>query len=189
MSGFDPAIKILLSQEGKLTDDKNDPGGITNFGVSLRFLRSLAVMDADGFLIGDIDHDGDVDADDIRRMTIEDATAIYRSQWWDRYGYGDLMNQDVANKMLSLSVNMGAPAAHRIAQRALRSLHVQVKEDGVLGPVTKKMLNVWSAPSSDEPNCLICCIRSEAAGYYRSLVTANKNFSMYLNGWLNRAYS
>lgn len=188
MSQFEPAVKILLSQEGKLTDDKNDPGGITNFGVSLRFLRSLAVKDVDGFLIGDIDKDGDVDADDIRKMSIEQASEIYRTQWWDRYQYGSIIDQDIANKLLSLSVNMGGPAAHRVAQRALRSLHINIQDDGILGPITKRLLNVWSSPGATEPNCLLCCIRSEAAGYYRTLVTGNRNFTIYLNGWLNRAY-
>ena len=45
MTLFDIAIDFVLSQENGLADDPKDPGGITNFGISL---RSYPDLGADG---------------------------------------------------------------------------------------------------------------------------------------------
>ena len=37
MSAFELAIPIVLKHEGGFADNPADPGGATNFGISLRF--------------------------------------------------------------------------------------------------------------------------------------------------------
>lgn len=178
MTHFSEAINVVLKHEGGFSDDPNDPGGATNYGISLRYLRTVGDLDGDGYLDGDFDHDGDVDAEDIRRMSMQNAVSIYKSQWWDRYGYESINSQDVATKVFDLAVNMGARQAHIIVQRALRAVGKVVKEDGVIGPVTMAAINNYQSMM------LLPAIRSEAAGFYRSL-----NKPKYIEGWLNRAYS
>lgn len=179
---FAHAFAFLLPHEGGFADHPADPGGSTNFGVSLRYLKRLGDSDLDGVLDGDFDRDGDVDADDIHAMTEADAAAIYRRQWWDRYRYGEIQNADVAAKVLDLSVNMGPNAAHSLVQYALRAVHRRVKVDGILGPKTLAAVNVAL------PGTLVVALRSEAAGWYRSLVAEHHQFEPFLEGWLNRAY-
>ena len=67
---FMEALETVLSHEGGLLMT-GDPGGATNFGVSLRFLATQGEFDSDGDGVSDydFDRDGDIDADDIRRMT------------------------------------------------------------------------------------------------------------------------
>ena len=49
MSHFDTAIKKVLKHEGGYVDHKNDPGGATKYGISLRFIRqSNTDLDLDG---------------------------------------------------------------------------------------------------------------------------------------------
>jgi len=88
MSLFELAIPIVLRHEGGLVDNPNDPGGITNHGVSLRWLKSKG-------LAGDLNHDGDVDAADIKIMTVEQASGFYKTYWWDKYNYGAIVAQMV----------------------------------------------------------------------------------------------
>ena len=38
---FIKAIQYVLEHEGLLNDVKNDKGGITNYGISLSFLKTL----------------------------------------------------------------------------------------------------------------------------------------------------
>ena len=100
---FGLAVRPLLVLEGGFVDHPDDPGGATNFGISLRFLQTL-----DDIELGDIDGDGDVDYQDISQMKSIDAQLLYFEHWWDKYGYGQIVDQGVANKLLDMSVNMGA---------------------------------------------------------------------------------
>jgi lysozyme family protein len=180
---FEKALKVLLPHEGGFGDDPADPGGATNFGVSLRFLRTLGDLDRDGYRDGDLDRDGDVDVEDIRAMTKERAVELYRAQWWDRYAYGRIGDETVAIKVFDLAVNMGAYQAHLVAQRALRACGTRVAEDGVLGPRTRAALDAWP------PRPILPALRAEAAGFYRALVAIRPKLDRFLAGWLDRAYS
>jgi len=180
---FESALRTVLAHEGGYTNDANDPGGPTNFGVSLRFALTVGDADGDGRPDLDLDRDGDVDADDIRRMTREEAARVYRSQWWDRYGYGRL-TLPIATKVFDLAVNAGSVQAHKILQRAVRAVGGPILvDDGVLGP--KTLAAVGDAPA----NYVLVAARSEAAGFYRGLVQVKPSLSKFLVGWLNRAYS
>lgn len=176
MSNFDKAVEVVFDNEGGLSDHPADPGGITNYGITLNVLRE------DG-PFGDIDGDGDIDADDIRQLTIEQAREIYNRQWWDRYGYGRIENQWIATKLLDLSVNMGPRQAHLIMQRALRATGYPVKQDGILGPVTIGAINNCAVKSA-----LHIAMRSEAAGVYRLIIANKPELKPFIVGWLNRAY-
>lgn len=181
---FDQAVEIVLQHEGGFVNDKNDPGGATNWGISLRFVRGLdaALCDELGL---DIDGDGDVDADDIRAMPRDKAIAVYRTQWWERYGYGRFWDIGVAIKMFDLAVNLGPRPAHRCLQRAVRAVNgKRLVEDGLLGPATLGAVN-----GIDPAGALRPAIRSEAAGLYRAIIASQPyRFGKYRAGWLRRAY-
>lgn len=174
---FEAALKVVLDHEGGFVNHPNDPGGATNYGVSLRWLKSL------GDLGGDLDHDGDVDIDDIRKLTPGMAGIFYRRNWWDKYEYHRLP-QGIAVKAFDLSVNMGARQAHKILQRAIRAaLQVNLEDDGVIGEKTRLALQV-----DFDMALVVVAMRSEAAGFYRQLAATKPKFQVFLDGWLKRAY-
>lgn len=179
---FRTAVDRVLEHEGGFVDHPKDPGGATNWGVSLRFLRGLQDADGDGWLDGDLDHDGDVDADDIRQMTADQAREIYWRQWWHRYDYGRF-DLPVAVKLFDLAVNMGHGQAAKLLQRSVRATEgIVLADDGVIGPHTVQA--VVGCPAA----ALRIAMRSEAAGFYRGLVAAKRDRGVFLAGWLNRAY-
>lgn len=176
MTALEKALLLIKEHEGGLTDDEADPGGLTNFGVSLRFLRSL------GHDLADVDGDGDVDEDDVRGMRWPLAARIFTVEFWDRFGY-ETLPEDVAIKLFDLSINVGPRPAHRLLQRACRAGSDPVLEDGLLGPKTRASVRIAL------PHVLVACLRCEAAGFYRSLVAARPSLAGFLVGWERRAYS
>lgn len=182
MASFAPAVATVLQHEGGFVNDKDDPGGATNFGISLRHLQKVGDLDGDGWLDGDLDRDGDVDVDDIRAMTRDQAEAFYKAQFWDRYRYDYLKSQDLATKVFCLAVHAGPRRAHIVLQRAL-NYHNLIKIDGLLGPHTRAAANVTPGP-------WVCTeYRHETAAFYLKLIEANPVRMKWQRGWLNRAYA
>lgn len=183
MSHFAKAIPFVLANEGGFINHANDPGGATNYGISLRFLKAIGDFDDDGWLDGDLDHDGDVDVDDIRNMTEHEAIEFYLRRFWRPNKYQRINSQHVATKVLDLTVNMGSRQSHKLLQRALRACGKEVVEDGLLGNKT------FAAVNAANEECLLTSLRSEAAGFYRILVALKPEERMpFKRGWLNRAY-
>jgi lysozyme family protein len=161
-AGFERAVALVLSHEGGLVDDPADPGGLTNHGISLRAYPELG-------------------AAGIRGLTAEQAAEIYRRDWWLRYGWAELP-APIGAKLLDLGVNIGAEAAQRALQRALRATGAAVTEDGVLGPATR------AAAAEADAAALLAALRSEAAGHYRLIAALHPAQQRFLQGWLTRAY-
>lgn len=181
MSDFNNAIQLVLQHEGGWVDNSNDPGGATNYGISLRFL-------ADHPHEGDFDGDGDVDAEDIKNMTRDQAIGIYKEFWWDKYGYGQIPDQTIATKVFDFSVNMGASRAHKILQTALNNAYsLKLTVDGSLGPASYSVLA--AIKDGDDEQRLITALCDAAWAFYQGLIAGNPKLQVFANGWKNRAYS
>jgi lysozyme family protein len=172
----------VLHLEGGYGNDPRDKGLATKYGVSLRYLRALGKLDpADGTLLGDMDHDGDIDIVDIRLMTVEEATKIYQLEWWDKYRYDRIRSDSIAFRLLDQAVLSGPTPAHRVLQRAANTiLSNDLTVDGVLGPMSIAAIN--SICETDNGAYLLeTQHKLEAIAFYRSL-----NNPVYIRGWINR---
>jgi len=174
MSCFNTAIITVLKHEGEFSNNPADPGGATNFGISLRWLR-------DQGLYGDFDDDGDVDIDDIKAITSESATRIYRDKWWNKYHYDRIIDCDLATKVFDMSINMGSNRAHRIVQQSINNIGGNLNIDGVIGPITVKSINI------EEKRMLLDEIRCEQRRFYLRLISKRPELSIFKKGWLRRA--
>ena len=172
MASFDLAIPHVLRHEGGWVDDPVDPGGATNYGISLRFAQQEGL---------DFDGDGDVDADDVRGLTQAQAGEIYRERFWDRYGYEQITDQRIAAKVFDACVNTGPVRAHRFLQRALCAVGRAVEVDGSAGPKTIAATN-----EADSDRLMVELIR-EQANFYRTLAELKPRLAKFLKGWMRRA--
>lgn len=95
VSHFDRAVAIVLEREGVLSDDKNDPGGITKYGISKRAYPAL----------------------DIASLTKDQAIAIYRKDYWDA-AHCNTLPFPMALAVFDAAVNQGVGAALGMRGRA-----------------------------------------------------------------------
>lgn len=181
MDNFDKSIKTILIHEGGYTNDPIDPGGATNFGISLRWLAQKG-------LIGDMDGDGDVDAEDIKLLSTEKASELYRIYWWDKYKYYNIIDDSLATKIFDMSVNMGPVRAHKIVQQSINKVisigingFSELKVDGIFGPKTLSAVNSLAKLQ------LIPEIRENQKKFYLRLIARNHDFEKYRTGWIRRA--
>ena len=109
MADFNKAIGKTLSKEGgsRFTDDPQDRGGATKYGISQRSYPNL----------------------DIRNLTEHQAREIYKRDFWDRVRGDEVSSQPVAENLFDTCVNMGVRTGSRLAQLAV---DVQ-PADGVIG--------------------------------------------------------
>ncbi len=134
MANFKFAFNYAAPHEWNLrhnyTNLPNDPGGPTKYGVTLRAWR-----DKMGSL-GDVNHDGVVDAKDIMLLTEEMIEPFYQENYWNGY-WQDFKSDVVAAKCYDIGVNLGPSTAVAYLQTILGGLEV----DGHVGPLTIAQVN------------------------------------------------
>ncbi len=185
MSDFGLAMPVILEHEGGLADDPRDPGGLTNFGISLRFVREiLPKMGVNLYFPPAPD-----DEQAIRNLTRETASRVYRICWWDFFDYGRLLDQRVATKLMDAAVNMGPPnttsaragRAHELAQKATNALGGLLAVDGLFGPKTAEAIN------AQDPTAWLRAMCHEQMAFYQDLVDRKPQLAGFRKNWLHRA--
>jgi lysozyme family protein len=115
----------ILQWEGGFVNDPADSGGATNRGVTLATWKQCGY---------DKDKDGDIDVDDLKLITKEDALLVLR-RYWDRWKADQIQSQKIANILVDWVWGSGTYGI-TIPQRLLC-----VKQDGAVGNITLSALN------------------------------------------------
>ena len=117
----------IVAREGGYVNDPDDPGGATNFGVTIHTMRRLGL---------DLDRDGDIDAADVRLLTRAQAEQIFVDHYFHRPRIA-LLPEVLQASVFDMYVNAGGNAV-KILQRLLRSMGQAVDIDGAIGPQTAR---------------------------------------------------
>ena len=113
----------IVVREGGFVDDPDDPGGATNFGVTIHTMRRLGL---------DLDGDGDVDVRDVARLTRGQAVEIFVTHYFERPLIAELP-EPLHATVFDMYVNAGGNAI-KILQRLLSEMGFPCVVDGALGP-------------------------------------------------------
>jgi len=159
------AIDIVLKFEGGFTDNPNDHGGPTNFGITAadfgRFLGQATPATAD----------------QVKNMTREQARAIYRKCYIEQPKFDQVSDPTLKLILIDSGVLFGTGRATRWLQQALN-----VTVDGVFGDKSKAAL----AAITDQARLAreVLGIRFQAIA---NIVVNDTSQIVLLRGWINRA--
>ena len=115
----------IVAREGGYVNDPDDPGGATNFGVTIGTMRSLGL---------DLTGDGKVDAIDVRALTRSQAEQIFVEHYFRKPRLAELPDP-VQASVFDMYVNAGANAV-KILQKLVSRMGFPATADGVIGPRT-----------------------------------------------------
>ena len=154
MKNFDEIIVQVLEHEGGYVNDPKDLGGETKYGITKRFYPDV----------------------DIKNLTIEQATEIYKKDYWDKNKVESLP-QNLWHIYFDMCVNMGKRTAVKVLQRAAVNKGRKIEVDGGLGPMT---IGALKGVELDR-------VRAFRVKYYVDLITAKPEQEKFYLGWFRRA--
>jgi lysozyme family protein len=115
----------VLMVEGGFVNDPDDPGGPTNYGVTLKTLKRLG---------HDLNQDGRVDIADLKQLSATQAVHIFVQDYFYKPRIDQLPHMLHA-PVFDMYVNAGSHAV-KVLQRTLILFDMDITVDGVIEPLT-----------------------------------------------------
>jgi lysozyme family protein len=156
-SSYDESLRRLLVHEGGYTNHPSDPGGPTNFGITIYDYRIYVKPDAT--------------AVDVRAMKLDDAKRIYRAKYWDAQRCDELP-AGVDYAVFDYGVNSGIGRSGKVLRRCL-------KLPDNSSAVTDAVI---AAANAANAKALIAAICDERLRFLQSL----KTWNVFGAGWGRR---
>ncbi|WP_298491697.1 holin-associated N-acetylmuramidase [uncultured Maritimibacter sp.] len=172
--------EAIVSREGGYVNDPDDPGGATKYGVTIHTMRKLGL---------DLNRDGRVDAEDVRRLSRDQATDIFVKHYFEGPGIAALP-EALQPSVFDMYVNAGANAV-RILQRLVTKMGYPLAVDGAIGP---KTIAATEAAWRAAPEIIADAYGIERRNYYYRLADQRAASRKYARrkdggkgGWITRA--
>lgn len=188
MADFDKAYQLTMGHEGGYANDPDDKGGETYKGIARKHNPNWA-----GWLI----------IDDIKWSVGRSASAInkhaagmenlqlmvrtvYMNNYWDVLKLDAVEDQEIANALFDVSVNMGWRVAGRFLQEALnlcnknQQSYPDIVVDGIVG---SKTLFALERANDRVIYNTINLLKGER---YIEIMRSNKSQEKFWAGWLKR---
>lgn len=146
---FEQAFDRLIGHEGEFTDDPKDRGNWTT-GIIGKGICKGTKFGISAMTYPDLD---------IKNLTLDQAKAIYKRDWWDKLN-ADSLDAAIVFQVWDFAINAGMGTAKRKLQKS-----VGMAEDGIIGPVTLKAI------LKADLNDLLMKFNAERLNYYTSLST------------------
>ena len=152
----DKSVNFILDLEGGEVDDKTDKGGHTKYGISQNAYPDV----------------------DIANLTIDDAKAIYKRDYWDKCKCDELPS-GVDFLVFDFGVNSGTGTAIKTLQKVLGKYVTNIVPDGFIGHMT-----IDAADKCGK--AIIKDLLNERRIFYSKIVTLHPDQEKFLKGWLTR---
>lgn len=157
---FEECFEIVLDIEGRgvVTNDPDDNGGLTKWGISLRAHPELS-------------------EDGIRSLSKAQAKEIYKADYW-----GSIKATSFPLKtrlaIFDMAVNHGVSRASKLVQKAANADGAKLMLDGEIGPIT------LAAVKAIAPVEFLVLLSMERLAFYQ----AADDFEKFGKGWQRRIF-
>lgn len=126
-SDFDYAVREVLELEGKFSDDPNDPGGRTMYGITQGLWDEYR------------DNRPDLPVD-VAEISKQQAIQVYYEEFWFKLKCHLIPSRLITTELFEAAVNAGRSRGVKMLQEACNFLRFEwwtpLKVDGILGPIT-----------------------------------------------------
>ncbi|WP_210527712.1 holin-associated N-acetylmuramidase [Rubellimicrobium arenae] len=182
MPTVEDIAREIVAREGGWSDRPGDPGGATQYGVTIETLRRLRL---------DLDGDRRVTEADLRRLTPQQAAAIFIRHYFQQPRLDELP-QALQPSVFDMQVNAG-PQAIRILQTMLTGMGHPCAADGIVGPRT---IAAAHEAARTAPDHIVDAYGIARRNYYYALAEARPACRQFAcrrdggkGGWITRAES
>jgi lysozyme family protein len=185
MPTADQIIDAILAREGgTFTDDANDSGGATRWGITQKTLSGYLGRPASVV--------------EVAALTRAEAAAIYTAKYWKDPGFEQIaeISAALADELCDTGVNMGTAVSSVFLQRALNALnqggtlYADIQPDGDCGPATLAALTKFLALRGPAGVQVLLkalnCLQGER---YIWLAEKRQQNESFLFGWLQQRVS
>ena len=156
---FDICFNYILKVEGGYSNNSNDRGGVTNYGITSKLAKTYGY--------------------EVASLTKEQAKDIYYKEFYLKNKIDDITNYKMALTIFDWLVNSGTWAIKK-AQLTLCNLGYKVDIDGIIGRDTLNSLN------SVNVNDFLNEYHRIQKLFYEAIVNNNPSQKVFLQGWYNR---
>lgn len=160
MADFKKLKPIIRKWEGGYSNNPNDSGGETMWGVTKSTYDSYRKKKG-------------LPTRSVKLITESEWNEIFKTLYWDRAKADKIENQSLANLIVDCVWGSGGGYIKNI-QRTIGA-----EADGIIGSKTLKILN-------DNPKCCFCKIWEARKTYFNNIALYNPKNKTFLKGWLNR---
>ncbi len=160
-NNFYACLKVILEREGGYVYHPRDPGSHTNMGITIFTLSDYRKQECT--------------PQDVKNLTVEEAGAIYRSNYWEPLSCDDLpLGVDLS--VFDMGINAGVLRGAKLLQEIVGAV-----PDGIIGSRTLHSVNEYVKEHGVEH--LLDAYRDARIAFYKRLST----FDVFGGGWMNRA--
>ena len=171
--------KALTEESGKYTNNPNDPGGPTRWGVTLAELAEFRGRP--------------VSASDVAMLTQSEAWSILYAKYVHAPKFDQVVkiSTSIGAKLIDAGINIGQPTVAMYLQRCLNAFNLRgtkypdMKVDGVVGAGTLSALVIYLAWRGAEGEKVLLealnCLQGE---HYIELAEKRPQDTEFVYGWI-----
>lgn len=167
MSNFEKAFQYTVGNEGSYSNDRNDSGGPTKYGITQHDLSAWLGRPAS--------------VQEVKDMSLDIAHEIYEKKYWNSLSLSHIDNSGVATCMFDIGVVRGIGVPPKYAQGICNEHGAHLVLDSHIGPITLAAINAL------DHKVFITDFSHHAEAGFRAIVAAHPSQSVFLKGWVNRA--